>query len=75
MVLGLSAMRSFAEESRLWGDKDADGKLNKKEFCEARALSAEKTGKKIDPAAIEKKFEERDVNGDGFISREELAAK
>lgn len=53
-------------------DADKDGKVSKKEFVDARTKMAEKTGKEMTAAAIEKQFAAKDKNKDGFLTGDEL---
>ena len=72
MVLGLAVIQVPAAEKKSPMDTDGDGKVSKEEFCAQQAKNAEKAGKKFVLANAEKNFAARDVNGDGFLTGDEL---
>ncbi|MFA7257784.1 MAG: hypothetical protein WC047_09450 [Kiritimatiellales bacterium] len=74
IVMVLVAMQAVAGKAG-WMDMNADGKVSMQEFCDARAKSAEKAGKEFKKENAEKQFAKKDVNGDGFLTGDELTAK
>ncbi len=70
IVLGLTAMQAVAKGY----DADGDGKVTKQEFCDRQTEILKQKGEELKPGVAEARFEARDVNKDGFLSKEEVAA-
>ncbi len=72
VVAGLTGMSAFAEKAGP-ADANSDGKVSKQEFVDMLSQKASKAGKEVNKAAFEKQFKAKDKNGDGFLTKDELA--
>ena len=56
-------------------DADKDGKVSKEEFVSFKEAQAEKADNEFDAEKVEQMFAKKDKDGDGFLTKEEMASK
>jgi Ca2+-binding EF-hand superfamily protein len=74
IVLGLTVMSAASAEKAGWEDKNSDGKVTLEEFLALRKINAERAGRNFDSKYNEKLFADKDINGDGFLTGDEVTA-
>jgi Ca2+-binding EF-hand superfamily protein len=72
VMLSLAAMQVGAAQKAGSMDANSDGKVCKQEFVSAMEARAQKAGKEFNKGGAEKQFANRDKNGDGFLTGDEV---
>ncbi len=71
VLMGFAIQASAAPKGNPM-DADKDGKVSMQEFCDATAARVQKAGREFRKAGVEKQFKDKDKNGDGFLTADEL---
>lgn len=71
IVTALVAMQAAAEKVSP-ADTDADGKLSFDEYFAGQTKVFERTGRTLTPEKAKSMFEKKDLNGDGFLTADEI---